>query len=64
MDDRQHLQGCGNFRRQHDFAAGIHMLLQDAQRQQFDVVLAEALDRISRDQADVATLFKHLRFAG
>src|SRR6266436_703601 len=32
--------------------------------QQFDVVLAEALDRISRDQADVATLFKHLRFAG
>jgi len=26
--------------------------------------LAEALDRISRDQADVATLFKHLRFAG
>jgi DNA invertase Pin-like site-specific DNA recombinase len=27
-------------------------------------VLAEALDRISRDQADVATLFKQLRFAG
>jgi site-specific DNA recombinase len=27
-------------------------------------VLGEALDRISRDQADVATLFKHLRFAG
>src|SRR5216684_1668207 len=43
---------------------GIQTLLQDAQRQQFDVVLAEALDRISRDQADVATLFKHLRFAG
>jgi site-specific DNA recombinase len=43
---------------------GIQALLQDAQRQQFDVVLAEALDRISRDQADVATLFKHLRFAG
>src|SRR5258707_15857047 len=35
---------------------GIQTLLQDAQRQQFDVVLAEALDRISRDQADVATL--------
>ena len=30
----------------------------------FDLVLAEALDRISRDQADIATLFKHLRFAG
>jgi site-specific DNA recombinase len=43
---------------------GIQTLLQDAQRQQFDIVLAEALDRISRDQADVATLFKHLRFAG
>jgi site-specific DNA recombinase len=43
---------------------GIQMLLQDAQRSQFDVVLAEALDRVSRDQADVATLFKHLRFAG
>jgi site-specific DNA recombinase len=38
--------------------------LQDAQRGKFDVVLAEALDRVSRDQADVATLFKHLRFAG
>ncbi len=42
---------------------GIQTLLQDAQRGLFDVVLAEALDRISRDQADVATLFKHLRFA-
>ncbi len=28
------------------------------------MVLAEALDRLSRDQADVATLSKHLRFAG
>ena len=43
---------------------GIQTLLQDAQRGQFDLVLAEALDRVSRDQADVATLFKHLRFAG
>ncbi len=43
---------------------GIQTLLQDAQRGQFDIVLAEALDSISRDQADVATLFKHLRFAG
>ena len=37
--------------------------MQDAQRRKFDIVLAEALDRVSRDQADVATLFKHLRFA-
>lgn len=43
---------------------GVQTLLQDAQRGKFDIVLAEALDRVSRDQADVATLFKHLRFAG
>jgi site-specific DNA recombinase len=42
----------------------IRSLLQDAQRGIFEIVLAEALDRVSRDQADVATLFKHLRFAG
>jgi site-specific DNA recombinase len=42
---------------------GIQMLLQDAQAGQFDMVVAEALDRISRDQADVATLFKHLQLA-
>ncbi len=43
---------------------GVQALLQDALAGRFDVVLAEALDRVSRDQADVATLFKHLRFAG
>jgi site-specific DNA recombinase len=43
---------------------GVQTLLQDAQQGKFEVVLAEALDRVSRDQADVATLFKHLRFAG
>src|SRR6266513_1698418 len=43
---------------------GVQSLLQDSQRGKFDIVLAEALDRVSRDQADVATLFKHLRFAG
>ncbi|MBO0130435.1 recombinase family protein [Agrobacterium burrii] len=43
---------------------GIQTLLQDAQAGQFDIVLAEALDRISRDQADVATFYKHLKFAG
>ena len=30
----------------------------------FEILVAEALDRVSRDQADVATLYKHLRFAG
>ena len=42
---------------------GIQKLLADAQADQFDIVAAEALDRVSRDQADVATLFKHLQFA-
>jgi site-specific DNA recombinase len=39
-------------------------LLEDARRGEFDVVLAEALDRLSRDQEDVAGLFKRLSFAG
>lgn len=43
---------------------GIQALMSDAQRGRFDVVLAEALDRISRDQEDVAGVFKRLRFAG
>ena len=43
---------------------GVQAVLADAQCGKFDLVVAEALDRMSRDQADVATLFKHLRFAG
>jgi site-specific DNA recombinase len=43
--------------------SGVRTLLQDAEAGRFDLVLAEALDRVSRDQADVATLFKHLQFA-
>jgi site-specific DNA recombinase len=39
-------------------------LLEDARRGAFDIVVAEALDRLSRDQEDVAALFKRLRFAG
>src|SRR5215469_12284243 len=39
-------------------------LLEDARRGQFDIVVAEALDRLSRDQEDIAGLFKRLRFAG
>ncbi|TWG49802.1 recombinase family protein [Aminobacter sp. J44] len=44
--------------------AGIQSLLADAQAGRFDMVLSEALDRISRDQEDVAGVFKRLRFAG
>ncbi len=43
---------------------GIQRLMRDAQQGEFNILLAEALDRISRDQADVATLYKHLKFAG
>lgn len=43
--------------------SGIQTLLADAQAGRFDMVLSEALDRISRDQEDVAGMFKRLRFA-
>jgi DNA invertase Pin-like site-specific DNA recombinase len=43
---------------------GYQRLLEDARRGEFDIVLAEALDRLSRDQEDVAALYKHLSFAG
>lgn len=43
---------------------GIQRLMRDAQHGEFDILLAEALDRISRDEADVATLYKQLKFAG
>lgn len=39
-------------------------LLEDARRHHFDVVVAESLDRLSRDQEDVAHLYKQLTFAG
>jgi hypothetical protein len=43
---------------------GYQALLEGARLAAFDVVVAEALDRLSRDQEDVAGLFKRLRFAG
>ncbi|MEZ5783989.1 MAG: recombinase family protein [Rhizobiaceae bacterium] len=43
---------------------GIQRLMRDAKQGGFNILLAEALDKISRDQADVATLYKHLKFAG
>jgi site-specific DNA recombinase len=64
MEDCRYLQGCGDFGASMILRPGIQTLLRDAQARQFDVVLADALDRISRDQADTATLFKHLKFAG
>ncbi len=43
---------------------GIQELIQDATRGRFTIVLAEAMDRLSRDQEDIAGLFKRMAFAG
>ncbi len=43
---------------------GLQGLIAGANAKLFDVVVAEALDRLSRDQADVAALYKRLTFAG
>jgi len=41
---------------------GVQTLLEDAHRGTFVVVVAVALDRVSCGQADVAILYKHLKF--
>src|ERR1700720_61727 len=43
---------------------GIQELIQDATRGRFAIVLAEAMDRLSRDQEDIAGLVKRMAFAG
>jgi site-specific DNA recombinase len=43
---------------------GYQQLLVGARNGEFDIVLAEALDRISRDQEHVASFFKQMSFAG
>jgi len=43
---------------------GLQALMNDATRGRFDVVFAEALDRISRDQEDIAAVYKRLRHQG
>ena len=43
---------------------GYQKLLEDARAGSFDIVLAEGLDRLSRDQEDIAGLYKQLSFAG
>ena len=44
--------------------AGYQALLQDARERKFDAVVAESLDRLSRDQEHVAGLYKVLLFHG
>jgi site-specific DNA recombinase len=39
-------------------------LIQDAQSGQFDVVVAEGLDRLSRDQEHIAAFYKQMQFQG
>lgn len=46
------------------FRPGYQSLLMDVAKGKFDCVFAEALDRLSRDQEDLAYLFKQLRFHG
>ncbi|HVS08810.1 MAG TPA: recombinase family protein [Planctomycetota bacterium] len=43
---------------------GYQKLLEDARDGRFDVVVAESLDRLSRDQEHVAALYKLLSFRG
>ncbi|PIW29656.1 MAG: resolvase [Rhodospirillales bacterium CG15_BIG_FIL_POST_REV_8_21_14_020_66_15] len=43
---------------------GIQSLLQDCKADKCEIVLAEALDRLSRDQEDVARVHKQLSFNG
>ena len=43
---------------------GVQELIQDAGRRRFDMVMTESLDRLSRDQEDIAGIYKRMRFVG
>jgi site-specific DNA recombinase len=43
---------------------GYQQLLMDARAGNLDIAIAESLDRFSRDQEDIAALYKQLTFAG
>ncbi len=43
---------------------GLLRLMEDARAKRFDLVVVEAIDRISRDQEDLAGIYKRLTFAG
>jgi site-specific DNA recombinase len=43
--------------------SGIQALITDATRGRFQFVLAEAMDRLSRDQEDIAGLFKRMAYS-
>jgi site-specific DNA recombinase len=43
---------------------GLLRLIADAQARKFDVIITESLDRLSRSQADIASLYEKLQFLG
>ncbi|RVI14551.1 recombinase family protein [Sinorhizobium meliloti] len=43
---------------------GVQELITDGLKRRFDVILTESLDRLSRDQEDIAGFYKRMRFAG
>lgn len=43
---------------------GVQLLMQEAMVGKFEVLYAEALDRICRDQEDIAAIYKRLNFSG
>lgn len=42
---------------------GVQALMADAMTGRFDLILAEAMDRLSRDQEDIAGIFKRMSYA-
>ena len=46
------------------FRPGYQRLIESIEKHELDIIVAEALARLSRDQEDVAELFKEASFAG
>ena len=44
--------------------AGYQQMMMDVRAGKFEILIAEAMDRLSRDQEDIAGLYKQLTFAG
>ena len=45
------------------FRTGYEDMLEKGRKRQFDAIIAESLDRLSRDQTDTASLYKTMTFA-
>ena len=44
--------------------SGMQKMLRDAQVGRFDIVVSEAMDRLSRSQSDIAAIFERFQFRG